>query len=114
VIPIEDFSQGVDGVLAELASRSASAVSLGKRLLYQIDGVSFEAAIRTGAQVNALARLTEDCQTGIGEFLARRTRRSAPVPMTSGREIARRERTTTGERGRSCPDALDRIQGNAG
>jgi methylglutaconyl-CoA hydratase len=72
VFPAENFEAEVDGFLRELSSRSASAVSLGKRLLYQIDGASFEAAIRTGAQVNALARLTDDCQDGIDTFLERR------------------------------------------
>lgn len=55
--------------LDELAGRSASAVALTKRLLYQIDGVGFAAAIRTGAEVNALARLTDDCRAGIDRFL---------------------------------------------
>lgn len=60
--------------VAELAERSASAVALTKRLLYQIDGASFEAAIRTGADVNALARLTDDCRAGIDRFLNRKDR----------------------------------------
>jgi methylglutaconyl-CoA hydratase len=72
VFPTAEFEDRVDEVLAELAARSASAVSLGKRLLYQIDGASFEAAIRSGAQLNALARQTDDCRAGIAEFLARR------------------------------------------
>ena len=72
VIPSDEFEARIDEALAELAARSASAVSLGKRLLYQIDGASFEAAIRSGAQLNALARQTEDCRAGIAEFLARR------------------------------------------
>ena len=65
----DSFEQQVKTFLEELASRSASAVSLSKRLLYQIDGADFEAAIRAGAQVNALARLTRDCQDGIDAFL---------------------------------------------
>lgn len=60
--------------LEELAGRSASAVALTKRLLYQIDGVDFGAAIRTGAEVNALARLTDDCRAGIDRFLDRKDR----------------------------------------
>ncbi|MFQ5529459.1 MAG: enoyl-CoA hydratase/isomerase family protein [Gemmatimonadota bacterium] len=56
-------------VTVDLASRSASAVSLTKRLLYQIDGADFEAAIRAGAEVNALARQTDDCRAGIDGFL---------------------------------------------
>ena len=69
VFPVDRFEAEVDGFLRELSSRSASAVSLSKRLLYQIDGASFEAAIRAGAQVNALARLTDDCRDGIDSFL---------------------------------------------
>ncbi len=65
----DSFDDQATAFLAELASRSSSAVSLSKRLLYQIDGADFEAAIRAGAQVNALARLTDDCQDGIDRFL---------------------------------------------
>lgn len=72
VFPVDRFEAEVDGFLRELSSRSASAVSLSKRLLYQIDGASFEAAIRAGAQVNALARLTDDCRDGIDSFLDHR------------------------------------------
>ncbi|MEE8488082.1 MAG: enoyl-CoA hydratase-related protein [Gemmatimonadota bacterium] len=69
VFPDESFDEQVTTFLADLASRSASAVSLTKRLLYQIDGADFEAAIRAGAQVNALARMTDDCREGIDRFL---------------------------------------------
>lgn len=69
VFPDDDFEREGDAFLADLADRSASAVSLTKRLLYQIDGVDFEAAIRAGAEVNALARLTDDCRAGIDRFL---------------------------------------------
>ncbi|TFG63296.1 MAG: enoyl-CoA hydratase/isomerase family protein, partial [Gemmatimonadales bacterium] len=65
----EKFDEQAVTYLTELASRSVSAVSLSKRLLYQIDGADFEAAIRMGAQVNALARLTDDCRDGIDRFL---------------------------------------------
>lgn len=67
----ETFEEEADAFLADLASRSASALALSKRLFRQTDGASFEAAIGAGAQVNALARLTEDCQTGIRRFLDR-------------------------------------------
>ena len=69
VFPDESFDEQVTTFLADLASRSASAISLTKRLLYQIDGADFEAAIRAGAQVNALARMTDDCRDGIDRFL---------------------------------------------
>ena len=50
---------------------SASGVALTKRLLYQIDALSFEQAINTAVNVNAIARMTEDCQQGISKFLAK-------------------------------------------
>lgn len=71
VFPEEEFDVRASELLAGLASRSASALALSKKLLYQIDGMGFEAAIRTGAEVNALARNTEDFREGIRRFLER-------------------------------------------
>ncbi|HKK08510.1 MAG TPA: enoyl-CoA hydratase-related protein [Gemmatimonadota bacterium] len=65
------FQAEAEAFLESLAGRSATAVSLTKRLLYQLDGVGFEEGIRAGAEVNALARLTEDCRAGIDRFLSR-------------------------------------------
>lgn len=70
----EAFESEAAELLADLASASASAVMLTKRLLYQIDGAPFDAAIRAGADVNALARLTDDCRAGIDRFLDRTTK----------------------------------------
>lgn len=72
VFAVDEFEDRGAEFLLHLASRSASALALSKRLLYQIDGASFESAIRAGAQVNALARLTEDCRDGIQRFLERK------------------------------------------
>jgi methylglutaconyl-CoA hydratase len=69
VFPDSDFEASADAFLADLASRSATGLALSKRLLRSTDGMSFEAAIAAGAQVNALARLTDDCQAGIRRFL---------------------------------------------
>jgi methylglutaconyl-CoA hydratase len=55
----------------ELAQRSASALALTKRLFYGIDGLAFEEAIARGAEVNALARATDDCRAGVRRFLER-------------------------------------------
>lgn len=66
------FEEETSAFLAELGARSSSALALTKRLLYAADGQSFEAAIATGARVNALARMTDDCQAGIRAFLDRR------------------------------------------
>lgn len=69
VFPDDAFEAEAEAFLAALASRSASALALSKRLLYQTDGMGFEAAISAGAEVNALARMTDDCQAGIRRFL---------------------------------------------
>jgi methylglutaconyl-CoA hydratase len=52
-----------------MASKSQSAVSLAKNLLYQMDGMTFEAALEAGVQLNAITRMTEDCRRGIERFL---------------------------------------------
>ena len=57
-----------------VALRSASALSLTKRLLYGMDGMSFDQAIARGAEINALARSTDDCRAGVRRFLDRSTR----------------------------------------
>jgi hypothetical protein len=44
---------------------------LTKHLLYQTDAMSFEQALRSGIDLNAIARLTEDCQSGIRKFLSK-------------------------------------------
>lgn len=59
---VETYLQGFEKV-------SASAVQLSKRLLYQIDALTFDAALEAGAEVNTIARMTEDCQKGIARFL---------------------------------------------
>ena len=71
VFPAEEFRACSDEFACRLAANSASALALSKALLYQIDGMSFEAAMQTGAEVNALARLTPDCRSGIRRFLER-------------------------------------------
>ncbi len=72
VVPAASFKADATEFLEALASRSASALEMSKRLLYEIDGATFDEAIEAGAQVNVVARLTEDCQAGIRRFLERR------------------------------------------
>ncbi|MDH3732520.1 MAG: enoyl-CoA hydratase-related protein [Gemmatimonadota bacterium] len=69
VLPDETFDPDADRFLVDLAGRSTSALALSKRLLYAADDMGFESAIGAGARVNALARLTDDCQAGIRRFL---------------------------------------------
>jgi methylglutaconyl-CoA hydratase len=69
IFPDASFDREVESYAAQLATRSSSALSLTKSLLYQIDALSFEAALSAGVQTNAIARLTEDCRRGIEQFL---------------------------------------------
>lgn len=69
--PDTDFDRQRDLFLADLAARSPSAVQLSKRLLYHADGMGFEAALRAGADVNVVARMTEDMKAGVARFLER-------------------------------------------
>jgi methylglutaconyl-CoA hydratase len=62
------FDASVAMYVESLATKSASAVGLTKRLLYHIDGMTFDAAIESGAHANALARVTEDAMRGIEKF----------------------------------------------
>jgi methylglutaconyl-CoA hydratase len=71
VFESDTFDVEVDHFTRELAQRSASAMALTKRLLYGMDGHSFEEAIARGAEINALARNTDDCRTGVRRFLDR-------------------------------------------
>lgn len=72
VIPAAEWEEGVAGYVRELVARSPAALSLTKRLLYGMDGLSFEEAIARGAEVNALARLTPDTREGVRRFLDRK------------------------------------------
>jgi methylglutaconyl-CoA hydratase len=69
VLEDETFEADASAWLQELAGRSASAVQLTKRLLYGTDAMSFEAALRAGADVNVVARGTDDLKAGIARFL---------------------------------------------
>jgi len=72
VIDDEAFDEEVDAFVEQFARVSSSAVALTKKLLYQIDAISFEDALRCGVDTNVTARLTEDCQQGIERFLRKR------------------------------------------
>jgi len=65
----ESFDADLKNYVSIYEKVSRSAVILSKKLLYQMDGMTFETALETGAEVNTIARLTEDCQQGIARFL---------------------------------------------
>ncbi|HJU53736.1 MAG TPA: enoyl-CoA hydratase-related protein [Pyrinomonadaceae bacterium] len=64
-----EFETEVENYLASFEKVSRSAVMLSKRLLYHMDGMTFDAALQSGVDVNAIARMTEDCRQGIARFL---------------------------------------------
>ncbi len=63
------FDEEVKHYVSVYQKVSRSAVVLSKRLLYQMDGATFETALQAGVDVNTIARMTEDCQQGIARFL---------------------------------------------
>jgi methylglutaconyl-CoA hydratase len=65
----ETFEEQVNEYLRRFSEVSGTAVALTKSLLYQVDGLAFLEALETGADVNVIARMTEDCQAGISRFL---------------------------------------------
>ncbi len=69
VVPGDGWDEAVAAYARDLADRSTSALELIKRLLYGMDGLSFEESVARGAEVNALARLTPDTRAGLRAFL---------------------------------------------
>ena len=65
----ESFAADVDGYVKRFEELSKQAIALTKGLLYQIDGMAFVEALEAGADVNVIARMTEDCRKGIAQFL---------------------------------------------
>jgi len=65
----ESFDADVRAYTSEFEKMSASAMGLTKTLLYQMDGLAFPESLETGADVNVIARLTDDCQEKVAKFL---------------------------------------------
>jgi methylglutaconyl-CoA hydratase len=68
VLSAEMYERGVEEFVANLASKSTSALTLAKELFYRTDVMQFEAAVEAGAEVNAFARTTDDFKRGIEKF----------------------------------------------
>lgn len=75
VFPADEFEARSREFLEELAKHSPSAIALSKRLLYETERHSFEASIRAGAEINVLARMTEDYREGVRMFLESRRKK---------------------------------------
>ena len=71
VVPDAEFEAAVESYVTALAGNSATAMSLSKTLLYETDGMSFEASIEAGVQANIQARTTDDFKRGVERFLKR-------------------------------------------
>ena len=71
VFPDDQFDAKVGEYLAQMAAKSASAVTLAKNLLYHMDGMTFETALEAGVHLNAITRMTEDCKRGVERFLSK-------------------------------------------
>ena len=68
----ETFDQEVTTYVERFVKISKSAVSLTKALLYQIEGLAFRDALATGADVNVIARMSDDYRNGISKFLGKK------------------------------------------
>lgn len=68
VFSADTFEREVQTFVANLASKSASALAMSKELFYRTDAMQFAAAAEAGADVNALARTTEDFKRGVEKF----------------------------------------------
>ncbi len=69
VFPDLEFEEAVHEYARDLAEKSATALSLTKRLLYETDGMNFEDSLEAGIRANARARMTADAQRGFEQFL---------------------------------------------
>ena len=69
VYPDAEFDTEVERYVAALAGNSATAMNLSKALLYQADGLSFEASIEAGVRANVQVRTTDDFKRGVARFL---------------------------------------------
>lgn len=69
VVPDDELGAVIIEFASVYSNVSGSAVAMTKKLLYDIDGDSFDAAVVKGVETNARARMTEDCKKGIAKFL---------------------------------------------
>ena len=67
----DSFETEVETYVHSFERVSRSAVSLTKRLLYQMDGMGFDDALEAGVDVNTIARMTDDCRAGVARFLGK-------------------------------------------
>jgi methylglutaconyl-CoA hydratase len=71
VFPDQDFQREVDTYAAALSAKPAATLTLAKKLVYHMDGMSFATAVEAGLYLNVLARKTDDFEQGVKRFLSK-------------------------------------------
>jgi methylglutaconyl-CoA hydratase len=69
VFPSFTYRSDAEAYVRELAAKPPKALAMTKALMYELDGMDFAAGIERGAQVNAEARMTDECRAGVRRFL---------------------------------------------
>jgi methylglutaconyl-CoA hydratase len=69
VFPPFTYATDVERYVRELAGRPPGALRLTKALLYELDDLDFRAGLERAAEVNAEARMSEECREGVRRFL---------------------------------------------
>jgi methylglutaconyl-CoA hydratase len=69
----ENFNAEIENFAGRFQRLSRSALSLSKSLFYSSEAMAFDDALAAGIDVNATARMTEDCRAGIARFLNKTT-----------------------------------------
>ncbi len=69
IVGDDELETAVTDFASVYTNVSGSAVAMTKQLLYDIDSDTFETAIEKGVEINARARMSEDCKAGIAKFL---------------------------------------------
>ncbi len=65
----EELDAHIARIVEPITRASASAVTLTKQMLTALDGMPLDSALDYAARMNALTRMTPDCQAGIARFL---------------------------------------------
>lgn len=69
VVSIGDLERSVDALAGLYLKLPKGAVAMTKSLLYELDGREFEDSLKFAAEINAKARMTDECKSGIEKFL---------------------------------------------
>jgi len=69
VVPDAELESSATAILTQLAASSSSALALIKKLITELDGLSFRDGVALGARINALARMHPDFRRAIAAFL---------------------------------------------